>query len=72
MSQTSPRAVTPAYELRFQSLFHSGRALAFPCDACGRVLVTGLSERARAAFEAAHALVGREYAVPVIQRSPLH
>ena len=26
-----------SYEIRFQSLFHEGRALSFPCDAQGRV-----------------------------------
>jgi len=72
MSQTSPSAVAPAYELRFQSLFHSGRALAFPCDAVGCVLLMAMSARARVAFEAAHTLVGREYAVPVILRSDMH
>jgi hypothetical protein len=25
-----------AFELRFQSLFHEGRGLAFPCDATGQ------------------------------------
>ena len=30
-------AIRPAYELRFQSLFHEGRGLAFPCDAAGSV-----------------------------------
>ncbi len=36
-----------AYVLRFESLFNAGRALAFPCDALGHVLLDRLSDRAR-------------------------
>jgi hypothetical protein len=35
------------FELRFQSLFHEGRALAFPCDAAGAVDMDTLSSKAR-------------------------
>jgi len=56
------------YELRFQSLFHEGRALAFPCDAEGHVDMDALSERARGNYLYARAVVGREYATPAVQR----
>ena len=57
-----------AYELRFQSLFNEGRALAFPCDAQGHVDMDALSERARGNYLYARAVVGREYATPSILR----
>ncbi|MGD9832759.1 MAG: hypothetical protein AB7U92_08410 [Piscinibacter sp.] len=57
-----------AYELRFQSLFNEGRALAFPCDADGHVDMDALSERARGNYLYARAVVGREYATPAVQR----
>ena len=56
------------YELRFESLFHTGRALAFPCDAQGGVRLDALSERARQNYLFARAVVGREYATPVVLR----
>ncbi len=61
-----------AYELRFQSLFHEGRALAFPCDERGQVDLDALSERARLNYFYAHSLIGREFARPAVQLSDLH
>lgn len=58
-----------AFELRFQSLFHQGRAMAFPCDADGHVDLDALSERARENYLYARAVVGREYAVPAVCHS---
>jgi hypothetical protein len=55
------------FELRFQSLFQHGRALAFPCDARGQVLLDQLSDRGRENYLFARAVVGREYASPVVQ-----
>jgi hypothetical protein len=52
--------------LRFQSLFHSGRALVFPCDAHGDVPLDALSEKARENYLFARAVVGHEYASPVV------
>lgn len=66
MHPVSPHAAAGGFEIRFQSLFHSGRALSFPCDAEGRVRVDALSERARRALHHAQALVGREYATPAV------
>ncbi|MCU0775851.1 MAG: hypothetical protein MUC74_15555 [Ideonella sp.] len=56
--------------MRFDSLFHEGRALVFPCDAAGRVDLDALSERARAAYLFARRAVGREYGFPSVQRRP--
>ena len=60
------------YELRFQSLFHEGRALTFPCDAGGQVQLDALSDRARHNYLYARAVVGREYSAPAVQLSDLH
>lgn len=60
-----------AFELRFESLFNAGRALAFPCDARGRVDLGALSVRARENFHLACATTGRDYAMPAIEpRAP--
>ena len=70
ISPTNTQAATAAraaYELRFQSLFHSGRALAFPCNAQGDVYLDALTERARENYLFARAVVGHEYANPVVQ-----
>lgn len=60
------RAVCGAFELRFRSLFQEGRALAFACDASGRIDMDGLSDRARERYLYARALVGREFAQPEV------
>lgn len=52
------------FEIRFESLFHEGRALVFPCDARGTVDLDGLPARARSNYLYARALVGRDYAAP--------
>ena len=57
------------YEIRFQSLFHTGRALCFPCDEQGHVAMDALSERARDNYLYARAVIGREYAYPRVQPS---
>jgi hypothetical protein len=59
-----------AHQLRFASLFHPGRGVAVPCDAQGEVNMNELSERLKMAYLGARALVGREYAFPVVV--PLH
>ena len=60
------------YEIRFESLFHSGRALVFPCDAQGHVPMDELSEQARENYLYARAVVGREFASPVVLPTELH
>lgn len=57
---------TPTHELRFQSLFHDGRALAFPCDAQGHVDMDTLTDRARHNYLYARTVVGREFATPAV------
>lgn len=58
------------YELRFASLYQSGRGFAFPCDARGQVALDSLSERARANYLFARAVVGRELDTPVVVSAP--
>ena len=60
------------FELRFQSLFHEGHALAFPCDAAGAVDMDTLSSKARNNYLYARATIGRDFAVPAVQPSALH
>lgn len=58
------------FELRFRSLFDTGRALAFPCDASGKVDEKGLSERARSNYERARKVVGKDWATPTVLIRP--
>jgi len=60
------------FELRFQSLFHEGRALSFPCDSQGCVDMDTLSERALTNYLYARTVIGREFAMPAVCRSALH
>jgi hypothetical protein len=60
------------FELRFQSLFDSGRGYSFPCDPTGQVDLDGLSESARNNYLYARAMVGRELAVPSLRPSRMH
>lgn len=67
MNSNPIQAPQIAYELRFQSLFSEGRALSFPCDDGGHVPLDSLSERARTNYLYARAVVGREFACPVVR-----
>ena len=60
MSQSIANLPAAEFELRFQFLFHEGRALAFPCDREGRVDLDAVSDRARDNYLFARAMVGRE------------
>ncbi|HSV45485.1 MAG TPA: hypothetical protein VLJ58_06810 [Ramlibacter sp.] len=60
------------YELRFQSLFDSGRGFAFPCDATGLVDLNQLSDRARTNYLFARAVVGRELAAPAVRPAGMY
>ena len=55
------------FQLRFASLFITGRGFAFPCDRQGRVALDLLSERARDNYFRARALVGRELSLPAVE-----
>ena len=57
---------TPAFEVRFASLFSQGRGFAFPCDGQGRVDLDALSERARNNYFYARAMIGREHGFPCV------
>ena len=63
-----PMPLSDDYELRFESLFQAGRALAFPCNAQGGVSLDALRDRARQNYLFARAVVGREYAPPIVLR----
>jgi hypothetical protein len=65
-SRFAALASSARFELRFESLFNPGRALAFPCDERGRVELDRLSERARSNYLYARAVVGREFATPAV------
>ena len=58
------------YELRFQSLFDTGRAYAFECDATGCVNLDSLSDRAKLNYLYARSVIGREFSVPEVKRRP--
>ena len=60
------------FELRFQSLFDSGRGFAFPCDPQGHVDLDHLSDRARNNYLYARAMVGRELSVPAVRCNGPH
>ena len=53
-------------ELRFMSRSGQRRSLAFPCDAAGRVDIDALNERERNNYLFARAVMGRDYAFPVV------
>lgn len=57
----------PAFELRFDSLHHSGRSLRFPCDGGGAIELDTLGDRARDNYLFARATMGRLYAFPTVQ-----
>ena len=53
-------------ELRFVHRGNDRESLAFPCDAAGRVDLDALDERRRNEYLFARALMGRDYAFPVM------
>lgn len=59
-----------AFQLRYLSLFDSGRGYSFPCDAQGHVDLDHLSERSRNNYLYARALVGRDFGLPAVM--PVH
>lgn len=66
LPETAAAPGRAGFELRFRSLFHAGRAIAFACDAAGRIDLDRLSERARERYLYARALVGRDFAQPEV------
>ncbi len=65
----SPSTIHTAseFEIRFQSLFREGRALAFPCDSRGLVDLDAMGEAARNNYHFARGMIGREYAMPFVR-----
>jgi hypothetical protein len=60
------------HELRYVSLFNQGRALSFPCDDQGHVDLDALSDRARENYLYARAVVGVEFAMPLVRTCDMH
>ena len=61
-----------AFELHFSSLLKETGGYAFPCDAEGHVDLDRLGDRLRCSYLYARALVGRDYARPVVRAVALH
>lgn len=62
-----PSAPRPArVEQRFAHRRNDRKSLAFPCDSAGRVDLDALDERRRNDYLFARALMGRDYAYPVM------
>ena len=54
--------------LRFDPLGRPGRAIVIPCDARGQVDLDRLTERLRTVYLGARALIGHDYAWPVVEQ----
>jgi hypothetical protein len=63
-------ADTTRYELRFAGLFDRGRGYVFPCDPQGTVDMNAMTERARANYLFARAMVGNELCSPIVLPVP--
>jgi hypothetical protein len=70
MNPTMPMTDRRRYELRFQSLFDTGRAFCFDCDAAGHVNLDTLSDRAKLNYLYARTAIGREFLCPEVRRRP--
>ena len=68
MTQSASMPMHSEFEVHFRSLLRRGFELIFPCDREGRVNLDVLSERAKTNYLFAHAMVGREYSWPAVQR----
>lgn len=64
----SPGPAGGCHQLLFASLYHPGRGVAVPCDAGGHVDLDALPQRLLDSYLGARAMIGREYAYPVVQR----
>jgi hypothetical protein len=64
-SDTASAAVA-RFELRFDSLFHEGRAYSFPCDEAGHVDIDALAPKARLNYFYARTVIGREFSIPAV------
>jgi len=66
---SSANASRQPFQLWFVNLNKPGRALCFPCDAGGSVVLDALSERGRLNYLYARAVVGHEFAWPVVREA---
>jgi hypothetical protein len=66
MSQAASMSFEPQFEVRFRSLLRRGYALVFPCDRDGHVDLDDLSDRTRADYLFARAMIGREFSLPAV------
>jgi hypothetical protein len=64
---TSPPA---CHELRFVSLFDSGRGFSFPCEADGRIAYEQMTPAVQASYLRARSMVGWELTAPVVMCRP--
>jgi hypothetical protein len=65
-AMTSGSSSSHCYQLRFRSLRRADWAVAFPCDAGGRVDIDALSEQARNDYFFARTVIGREFGAPQV------
>ena len=56
------------HELRFESLHRPGYGVVIPCDAAGKVDLDSLTDRLLNTYLGARAMIGHEYAYPLVQR----
>jgi hypothetical protein len=65
-----PAAATPTaqYELRYRPLPEIGCGFAFPCNACGQVVMDELGGRTLANYLNARAAVGQDLECPQVRR----
>jgi hypothetical protein len=66
MGQAASMPFEPQFEIRFGSLLRRGYALVFPCDREGHVDLDDLSERTKADYLFARAMIGREFSRPAV------
>ena len=65
----SAAASEQSFQLWFVSLHAQGRALCFPCDAGGAVMLDDLSEHGRCNYLYARAVIGWEFAWPQVREA---
>ena len=66
-SRAAETAPGPFFLLHFESLFHAGRGLAFPCDEKGSVNLDAMPARTRNNYLYARAMLGREFGWPSVR-----
>jgi hypothetical protein len=67
-----PASRSFGFELHFQSLRHADRGLDFPCSATGQVDMDTLSDAVRNDYLFARALMGFDFAAPMLRPATTH